>query len=158
MSGHGKKRRLWSVENMKEAYNAVVEDVSISAAARRFGVPRMTLSDRIRGKIQLGAKLGNRPPWQLLMKPHWRITLNTCTAKDFLWPVYKSWSLHGPLTTRKRNLPEYSQEVAHRENGGEVSKPDTKTWLWDVQKQLIGAEWLMQDPKSSRIILNSWGR
>ena len=61
MSGHGKKRRLWSVENMKEAYNAVVEDnVSISAAAWRFGVPRMTLSDRIRGKIQLGAKLGKQ--------------------------------------------------------------------------------------------------
>ena len=56
-----KKRRLWTDLSMTEAYNAVIEaKVSISAAAQRFGVPRMALSDRPSGRIQCGAKLGNQ--------------------------------------------------------------------------------------------------
>ena len=46
-------------ENMNEAYKAVkCGKLSISAAAKQYDVPRMTLSDRIIGKVKLDAKMG----------------------------------------------------------------------------------------------------
>ena len=57
-----KKRRFWTDLAMSQAYNAVLESrLTISGAARQFGIPRMTLSDRVRGKIDVHAKLGNQP-------------------------------------------------------------------------------------------------
>ena len=35
--------------------------ITISAAAKEYGVPRMTLSDRVKGKVPMDAKIG-RPP------------------------------------------------------------------------------------------------
>ncbi|KAH3729694.1 hypothetical protein DPMN_055672 [Dreissena polymorpha] len=32
--------------------------MSVSSASKKFGVPRMTLSDRINGKVALDAKMG----------------------------------------------------------------------------------------------------
>ena len=46
-----KKRRFWTDLAMSQAYNAVLESkLSISGAARQFGITHMTLSDRVRGK------------------------------------------------------------------------------------------------------------
>ena len=53
-----KKLRNWSEEAMSSAYIAVKGGLSISAAAKRFNVPRMTLSDRISGRVKLKSKMG----------------------------------------------------------------------------------------------------
>ena len=45
--------------NTHEAVN--INNVSISAAAKEYGVHRMTLSDRVKGKVPMDAKMG-RPP------------------------------------------------------------------------------------------------
>lgn len=54
-----KELRKWSEESMISAFNAVKSgNMSISSAAKMFKVPRMTLSDRINGKVSLNAKMG----------------------------------------------------------------------------------------------------
>ncbi|KAH3863016.1 hypothetical protein DPMN_025992 [Dreissena polymorpha] len=50
--------RKWSTENMISAFNAVKGGMSVVSAAKKFGVPKMTLSDRISGKVALDAKIG----------------------------------------------------------------------------------------------------
>ena len=56
-----KKRRIWTDLSMERAYNAVVsERMSIRKASIEFDVPRMTLSDRVNGRIHLHAKLGQQ--------------------------------------------------------------------------------------------------
>lgn len=46
---------------MSAAYNAVMTDgLRVSHAAATFGVPRKTLDDRVKGKVQLGCKHGNQ--------------------------------------------------------------------------------------------------
>ena len=56
------KRRQWTPENMRSAFEDVTErGISISEAARIHCVPRTTLSDRVRGKQELSCAIG-RPP------------------------------------------------------------------------------------------------
>ena len=53
-----KKRRFWTDLAISQAFSAVLESrLSISGAARQFGIPRMTLSDRVGGKIGVHASL-----------------------------------------------------------------------------------------------------
>ncbi len=56
----GKVRRLqWNDDNMKAAMKAVTsENMSVSAASRKFKVPRKSLDDRIRGNVAHGKKPG----------------------------------------------------------------------------------------------------
>ena len=55
-------RRLWSDDDMRKAIDAVSkQDLAISTAAKMYSVPRMTLSDRLKGRVDVNAKLG-RPP------------------------------------------------------------------------------------------------
>ena len=57
-----RSKRAWASENMDEAYDAVTNgQMSISAAARAFNVPRMTLSDRVNKKVGMGASWGGKP-------------------------------------------------------------------------------------------------
>lgn len=56
-----KKRKLrkWSQHNMDEAFKCVqAGKLSISAAAKTYSVPRMTLADRLSGRVKLAAKMG----------------------------------------------------------------------------------------------------
>lgn len=54
-----KKRRLYSEESLHQAYEAVmIDDMSIYAASREFGIPERTLSDRCKGRIALDSKPG----------------------------------------------------------------------------------------------------
>ena len=54
--------RKWSMESMTAAYKAVKSgSMSLSKASRKFGVPRMTLADRVKGRIQLNAQWGHKP-------------------------------------------------------------------------------------------------
>ena len=56
------KRRQWTPENMRSAFEDVTErGISISEAARIHCVPRTTLSNRVRGKQELSCAIG-RPP------------------------------------------------------------------------------------------------
>ena len=55
-------RRSWNEADMLNAHEAVnINNVSISAAAKECGVPRMTLSDRVKGNVPMDMKMG-RPP------------------------------------------------------------------------------------------------
>ena len=43
---------------MEQAYNAVLENkLSMKHAAKEYGVPRMTLSDRVKGCVPINVKL-----------------------------------------------------------------------------------------------------
>lgn len=52
------KRKQWSDESMIGAMQAVADGLSITAAAREYGVPRTTLQDRVLGKVPHGKKPG----------------------------------------------------------------------------------------------------
>ena len=52
------KRKQWSDESMIGAMQAIVDGLSITGAAREYGVPRTTLQDRILGKVVHGKKPG----------------------------------------------------------------------------------------------------
>ena len=55
------KFRNWTQENMQRAFEAATNGVmSISTAAKTYGVPRMTLSDRVNGKIAVDAYYGHQ--------------------------------------------------------------------------------------------------
>ncbi len=56
----GKVRRLqWSGDSVKAAMKAVTsENMSVSAASRKFKVPRKSLDDRISGNVAQGKKPG----------------------------------------------------------------------------------------------------
>ena len=53
------QRRKWSDADMKLAYDDVIQNgVNVSEATRRHNVPRITLLDRVKGRIHLDSKLG----------------------------------------------------------------------------------------------------
>ena len=54
-----KKRRRWLEEAMTQAYDCVMNGLmSTNAAEKKFNVPRMTLTDRLSGRIAIDAELG----------------------------------------------------------------------------------------------------
>jgi len=58
-----KKRKLlqWTAENMSKAIEAVKTGrLSTYAASKQFHVPRMTLSDRVDGRVKIDAKMGKQ--------------------------------------------------------------------------------------------------
>ena len=53
------KLRTWKYEDMKNAYHAAkYGGMSVSKASRMYNVPRMTLSDRVKGHVSLDATMG----------------------------------------------------------------------------------------------------
>ena len=58
-SGDRRKMIQWSNESMEAAMEAVSGgEMSVSAAAKRFDVPRKTLDDRVKGRVRHGTKPG----------------------------------------------------------------------------------------------------
>ena len=55
-----KRKRKWAQVDMDKAYEAVKDGMSINASANAHGVPRMTLSDRVKGKFAVDAHHGRR--------------------------------------------------------------------------------------------------
>ena len=54
-----KKRKLWKDEDMLSAMEAVFEDeMTVSRAAAAFSVPRKTLDDRVKGRVEHGTLPG----------------------------------------------------------------------------------------------------
>ncbi|VDI43001.1 Hypothetical predicted protein [Mytilus galloprovincialis] len=54
-----KKLCQWNQEDMSEAYKAAkLGQMSIAQASKTYNVPRMTLSDRVKGKVAMNAKMG----------------------------------------------------------------------------------------------------
>ena len=52
-------RRSWAEEDMLKAFDAVTNDgVTVSGAAKLYNVPRMTLTDRLKGRVSMDAKMG----------------------------------------------------------------------------------------------------
>ena len=50
-------RLMWKNEDMEKAIEAVKsKEKSISAASKKFNVPRKTLDDRIKGRVKHGSK------------------------------------------------------------------------------------------------------
>ena len=63
--------RQWSVDNMTKAYQSVLNgQLSVAAAAKKFGVPRMTLSDRVSGKVSFLQKWVRLHTYLPMMKTH----------------------------------------------------------------------------------------
>ena len=52
------KRKQWTDSNMVLAMEAVKEGQSVSGAAKQFGVPRRTLDDRVKGRVEHGTHPG----------------------------------------------------------------------------------------------------
>ena len=52
------KRKQWSDESIIGAMQVIADGLSITAAAREYGVPRTTLQDRVLGKVPHGKKPG----------------------------------------------------------------------------------------------------
>ena len=45
-------QRDYEFEDLLDAYHAITEDnMSITTASKRFGVPRSTLDDRVKGRV-----------------------------------------------------------------------------------------------------------
>ena len=53
-----KKRKMWDGDDMVRALEACRYGDSLSAAAKKVNVPRMTLSDRLRERVTIDAKIG----------------------------------------------------------------------------------------------------
>ena len=54
------ERKSWDPENMRAAIAAYKkEGMSIYAAAKQYNVPRMTLSDRVHGKVAADPIIGH---------------------------------------------------------------------------------------------------
>ncbi|VDI05778.1 Hypothetical predicted protein [Mytilus galloprovincialis] len=54
-----KKLCQWNQEDMSKAYKAAkLGQMSIAQASKTYNVPRMTLSDRVKGKVAMDAKMG----------------------------------------------------------------------------------------------------
>ena len=52
-------RKAWDEADMLNAHEAAnINNASISAEVKEYGVPRMTLSDRVKGKVPMDAKMG----------------------------------------------------------------------------------------------------
>ena len=56
-----KKRKLWTEQQMSSAIEAVKGGMKVFAAAREYNVPRMTLQDRISGRVIHGKNPGPQP-------------------------------------------------------------------------------------------------
>ena len=52
------KYKDWTEEQMRAAYEAVKDGMSIRRAAEEYGVPKSTLGDRVSGRSQMGCKGG----------------------------------------------------------------------------------------------------
>jgi len=46
------KKRKWSDNDMSEALKNIKKGLSLGKASKRFGIPKQTLSDRVRKKYQ----------------------------------------------------------------------------------------------------------
>ena len=54
------KKKHWSDDDMRKALSSCKDDgMSIYAAAKQHGIPRMTLSDRVLGKVAINAQIGH---------------------------------------------------------------------------------------------------
>lgn len=89
------KRKQWNNDDMVAAMKAVEKEaLTISAAASKFKVPRKTLDDRIKGRVQHGTAPGPS-------------TVLSAEEEDALQSYLIYMAQHGfPLTrTMKRHLP-----------------------------------------------------
>ena len=59
--GWSEKCKTWSDDSMKVSLKAVENGQSVSGAARDYGIPKMTLFDRVSGRVIHGVKPGPRP-------------------------------------------------------------------------------------------------
>lgn len=67
MTEGNRKRRQWKEEDMTAAVSAVNEGrMTKYTATKQFNVPRITLHDRLSGRVKLGTKMGR--PTILTMK------------------------------------------------------------------------------------------
>jgi len=56
-----KKRKLWDITNMVEAMKAVKEEnMTVSKAAREYHVPRKSLENRVKARVELEPHLVQR--------------------------------------------------------------------------------------------------
>ena len=54
------KKKHWSDDDMRKELSSCKDDgMSIYAAAKQHGIPRMTLSDRVLGKVAINAQIGH---------------------------------------------------------------------------------------------------
>ena len=54
------KKKHWSDDDMRKALSSCKDDgMLIYAAAKQHGIPRMTLSDRVLGKVAINAPIGH---------------------------------------------------------------------------------------------------
>ena len=111
------KLRTMSAQNMTDAYNAVIAgDMSCSQAARVFGVPRMTLNDRVKGKIDLTSKMG-RPPALTIQEENSLIKyINYMLARGF------------PLTISQ--VCGFAWAIAKQEGKAEIFSPSGPSKKW----------------------------
>ena len=52
------RRRRWGLKDMETAMEAVEKGTTVSEASRQFNVPRKTLDDRVKGRVQHGSNPG----------------------------------------------------------------------------------------------------
>ena len=52
------RQRQWNSKDMEAAMRAVQEGMTVSAAAKRFQIPRKTLDDWVKGRVQHGTNPG----------------------------------------------------------------------------------------------------
>ena len=99
MSGK-KVCKLWNDVDMVAAINAVkANQLTISGAANHFHVPRKTLDDRIKGRVEHGSKPGRNPALSaveedalvvyLLFTADRGFPLTRTTVKAFAWALAK---------------------------------------------------------------------
>ena len=52
------RRRRWGLKDMEVAMEAVEKGTTVSKASRKFNVPRKTLDDRVKGRVEHGSNPG----------------------------------------------------------------------------------------------------
>ena len=53
-----KNRKLWDYKDMQQAIDGVRDGQSMRGAAIKYNVPRKTLEDRVKGRVENGCKPG----------------------------------------------------------------------------------------------------
>ena len=71
-------RLQWNPDDLEAAMRAVQEGTTVSAAAKKFQVPRKTLDDRVKGRVQHGKNAG--PATALTVEEKSALQYNICST------------------------------------------------------------------------------
>ncbi|KAL4221115.1 hypothetical protein ACF0H5_019375 [Mactra antiquata] len=134
VSKRPKTLRKWSADSMAAAFRAVkTENMSISSAARAYGVPRMSLSDRVHYKVsvnkcKMGVKTALTEDEELALCNYISYMANRGFPLSISQLLGFAWCIG-----KERNKENVFTKTGPSQNGGEVLNTGIQILVYVVQ-------------------------